>query len=113
MRAFLAKVFPLALLMGLTMPLHSAPPHQKPTPQGPLELKIVGPGFIHEGEAVKYKAVLINRSSGPILLAGTPVDGFDAKYDLNDLSPSTLEALRHAVPISVASNENCLDNIVR
>jgi hypothetical protein len=201
MRAFLAKISPLALLMGLTMPLHSAPPDKRPTPQGPLELKIVGPGFIHKGETVKYKAVLINRSSGPIIIAsrdsrldfditwtisdlsgrelprapfkgiicpvggkgwyqnltrrmrdadltilqpgemlefrfddisdsylfpghgryqvtfvysyvppqfegraGTPVDGFDAKYDLSDLSPLTLETLRHAVPISVASN---------
>ena len=201
MRAFLSRVSPLALMMGLAMPVHSAPPHKQPTPQAPLELKIIGPGFIHEGAAVKYKAVLINRSSGPILLAsrdsrldfditwtisdstgrelprapfkgiicpvggkgwyqnltrrmkdsdltilqpgetlefrfddisdsylfpghgryqvtfvytyvppqfegraGTPVDGFDAKYDLTDLSPSTLEALRRAVPISVASN---------
>jgi hypothetical protein len=69
MRAFPAKVFPVALLMGLTMPLHSAPPYKKPTPQRPLELKTVGPGFVHEGEAVKYKAVLIDRSSGPIILA--------------------------------------------
>jgi hypothetical protein len=201
MRAFLPKVYPLALLMGLTIPLHSAPPHKQPTLQGPLELKVIGPGFIHEGEAVKYKAVLINRSSGPIILAsrdsrldfditwaisdlsgrelprapfkgiicpvggkgwyqnltrrmkdsdltilqpgeslefrfddisdsylfpghgryqvafvytyvppqfegraGTQLDGFNAKYDLSDLSPSTLEALRHAIPISVASN---------
>src|SRR5580704_5394369 len=199
MRAFLAKISPLALLMGLAMPLHAAPPHKQPSPQAPLELKIIGPSFIHEGEAVKYKAALINRSSGPILVAsrdsrldfelawtirdssgrelprarfngsvcpvggkgwdqnltrrmrdadltilqpgemlefrfddisdsylfpsrgryqvtfvytyvppqfegrvGTPVDGFDAKYDLTDLSGSTLEALRHALPISVA-----------
>jgi hypothetical protein len=201
MRAFLTKASPLALMMGLAMPLHAAPPRKQPTPQAPLELKIIGPSFIHEGEAVKYKAVLINRSSGAIILAsrdsrldfelawtirdssgrellrapfkgiicpvggkgwyqnltrrmrdadltilqpaetlefrfddisdsylfpghgryqvtfvytymppqfegraGTPVDGFDAKYDLTDLGPSTLEALRHAFPISVASN---------
>jgi hypothetical protein len=36
--------------------------------------------------------------------AGSLVDRFDAKYDLSELSPSTLEALRYAAPIFVLSN---------
>jgi hypothetical protein len=198
MRTLLVAVSALALTTGLTLPVHAAPPHKQPTPQTPLELKIVGPGFIRQGEEVKYEAILINRSSEPIVLAsqearldfiltwtisdssgrplpqtpllycpvggkgwykdltrrmkdsdivvlkpggkiefsfddisafylfpgrgryqvtfaysytppafegnaGSPVDGFDAKYDLAGLSPSTLENLRHAVPLGVTS----------
>jgi hypothetical protein len=34
---------------------------------------------------------------------GSPVDGFDAKYDLSELSPTTLEELRHAARIVVGA----------
>jgi hypothetical protein len=198
MRTLPLKVFAAALLLGLGSQVRAMPPRKQPTPQAPLELRISGPSFIREGQAVKYKAVLINRSSEPIVLAspdspldfilnwtiidtsgrvlpsrpflfcpvggkgwysdlkrrmkdsdirllqpseklefsfddisgsylfpghgryqvtfvysyvppqfeghpGTPVDGFDAKYDLSDLSPATLRALRLSVPITVSS----------
>jgi hypothetical protein len=203
MRVRPLKVFAAVLLLGLGTQVRATPPRKQPMPQPPLELRISGPGFIHDGQAVKYKAMLINRSSEPVVLAspdsrldfnlnwtitdpsgrplssrpffycpvggkgwysdlkrnlkdsdirvlqpgeklefsfddisdsylfpgygryqvicvysyvppqfeghpGTPVDGFDAKYDLSDLSPKTLQALRLSVPITVSSKPSLM-----
>jgi len=197
------KLFAAVLLLGLGSQVRAIPPRKQSTPQPPLELRINGPSFIREGQAVKYKAVLINRSSEPVVLAspdsrldfnlnstitdpsgrplspkpfffcpvggkgwysdlkrhmkdsdikvlqpgeklefsfddisdsylfpghgryqvtfvysyippqfeghpGTPVDGFDAKYDLSDLSPTTIQALRQSVPITVSSKPSLM-----
>jgi hypothetical protein len=65
------------LLIGLTAtgvalvclaPSSSSSPRKGISP-APLEFKISGPAFIREGQKLKFKAVLINRSSGPIVLA--------------------------------------------
>jgi hypothetical protein len=70
MRASAAKVFPAtALLLALTVPGLAARRPKEPHPQTPLEFKIFGPGFIYPGQQVKYKAVLTNRSSEPIVIA--------------------------------------------
>lgn len=78
MRAFCAKVFPAtALVLALTMPGLAVPRPKEPQPQTPLELKIFGPGFIYPSQRqVRYKAVLTNRSSEPVVIAAR-----DARLD--------------------------------
>lgn len=78
MRTLPLKVFAAALILSPGIQVGAVPPRKQPTPQPPLELRISGPGFIREGQAVKYKAVLINRSAEPIVLASA-----DSRLDFN------------------------------
>jgi hypothetical protein len=70
------KLFAACLLLGLQA--HARPPGKQRTSQPPLEFRISDPALIREGQAVKYNAELINRSSGPIVLVSP-----DSRIDFN------------------------------
>jgi hypothetical protein len=57
---------PLVVLGVSTFPVVGA---REPVPPASLELKLVGPSSIHEDPKLGFKAVLVNRSSAPIVLA--------------------------------------------
>lgn len=47
----------------------SSPARKKEKVRSPLELKISGPAFVRDGQKLKFKAVLTNRSMSPVVLA--------------------------------------------
>lgn len=76
---------------------HNVAASKKEKSRPPLELKISGPGFFRYGDALKFKAVLINRSAAPVVLA--PANS-RLEYQLNwkimdsagrELKPSCME----------------------
>jgi hypothetical protein len=87
MLAFPSRLLSSALLLAMTIPVYSASPQKQPRPQDPLELKIIGPRLIHEGQNVKFKIVLTNRSLTPIVLASrdSRLD-FDLTWTISDSS---------------------------
>jgi len=72
MRRTTSLCFALLLAAGLSITpgTLSAPKNSKLRP--PLELKISGPAYFRYGQKLKFKAVLVNRSSAPIVLAQPP-----------------------------------------
>jgi hypothetical protein len=75
------------LFAALALSTFSVVDAREPQPPAPLELKLVGPGFVHEGQKLNFKAVLVNRSSTPIVLAArdSRLD-FDLRWTINDSS---------------------------
>jgi len=57
-------------LLAFTPGISPAPKKAKPRPA--LELKISGPAYFRNGQKLKFKAVLINRSSAPLVLSQPP-----------------------------------------
>lgn len=60
----------MTALIGCTAPGARSAPKKKRV-QPPLELKISGTGFFRYGEPLKFKAVVTNRSSAPIVIVPT------------------------------------------
>jgi len=84
-----ASIRRVAALLSAAMALStiSVVDARESQPPAPLEVKLVGPGFIREGQKLHFKAVLVNRLSAPLVLAA-PDSGldFDLRWTINDSS---------------------------
>jgi hypothetical protein len=114
MRAFLARVIFAAatMVLALTAQGVASPPAKQAPAQGPLEMKIFGPGFIYTGQKIKYRVVLTNRSSEDIVLASQDARlDFNVNWSISDLWGRELPQM--AMLICPVGGKGWFKNLVR
>src|SRR5260370_4231496 len=96
MRLCFAKLVLPFFLLAFTLPSFAAPRSRKRLQESPLELKVSGPHFIHQGQKLTFKVELRNRSDLPILL---PAPNAALYFQVNWTIADTSGRDMHRAPI--------------